>query len=145
MIERISKTFNDKFGENALIVRSPGRVNIIGEHTDYNEGFVLPAAIDKAIYIAVSKRDDDEIHLNELFELQLQKKEMVQMAQKAEHLFAGVKVGIMDMFASMFGKAEHAIKLDCRSLEYEYVPLHLNKIKIVLFNTNVKHSLASSE
>ena len=67
------------------------------------------------------------------------------MAQMAEHLFAGVKVGIMDMFASMFGKAEHAIKLDCKSLEYEYVPLHLNSVKIVLLNTNVKHSLASSE
>jgi len=217
MIEKISKIFNEKFGGNALIVRSPGRVNIIGEHTDYNEGFVLPAAINKAIYIAISKRSDNEIHLhaadfnedfictlstvmpdkkhwpnyvlgivdqlqkrgcklngfnavidgdvpvgaglsssaavecaavfalNELFQLQLTKKEMVQMAQKAEHLFAGVKVGIMDMFASMFGKSEHAIKLDCRSLEFEYVPLHLNKIKIVLFNSNVKHSLASTE
>jgi galactokinase len=217
MISEISKIFFEKYAAPSLIVRSPGRVNIIGEHTDYNDGFVLPAAIDKAIYMAASKRDDDEIHLyavdfkedfnctlstvapdkkhwpnyvlgivdqlqkhghniqgfnavidgdvpvgaglsssaavecatafalNELFNLQLQKKEMVQMTQRAEHLFAGVKVGVMDMFASMFGKAEHAIKLDCRSLEYEYVPLHLNKIKIVLFNTNVKHSLASSE
>ena len=217
MIERLSKAFQDKFKDEPLIVRSPGRVNIIGEHTDYNEGFVLPAAIDKAIYFAVSKREDDEIHLhavdfnedfngtlsdikpvkqhwpnyvlgivdqlqkkdfslkgfnavidgdvpvgaglsssaalecatafalNELFNLQLSKLEMVQMAQRAEHAFAGVKVGIMDMFASMFGKEEHAIKLDCRSLEYEYVPLHLNKIKIVLLNTNVKHSLSSSE
>ena len=51
----------------------------------------------------------------------------------------------MDMFASMFGKAEHAIKLDCKTLEYEYVPLHLNNIKIVLLNSNVKHSLASTE
>ena len=217
MIEKISKIFHDKFNEDALIIRSPGRVNIIGEHTDYNDGFVLPAAIDKAIYIAISPRNDDKIclhavdfnedfnctlstiapskqhwpnyvlgivdqlqkkgfelkgfnavidgdvpvgaglsssaalecatafALNEMFGLKLYKLEMVQMAQKAEHLFAGVKVGIMDMFASMFGKAEHAIKLDCRSLEYEYIPLHLNNIKIVLFNTNVKHSLASSE
>ena len=217
MTERVSKIFQDMFKEEALIVRSPGRVNIIGEHTDYNNGFVLPAAIDKAIYIAVSKRADDEIHLyavdfdesftctlstvipngqhwpnyvlgivdqlqkkefkisgfnavidgdvpvgaglsssaavecatafalNETFNLQLQKMEMVQMAQMAEHLFAGVKVGIMDMFASMFGKAEHAIKLDCKSLQYEYVPLHLNSIKIVLLNTNVKHSLSSTE
>ena len=217
MIEDLRRTFKEKFNDDALIVRSPGRVNIIGEHTDYNEGFVLPAAIDKAIYIAVSKRSDDEIHLyavdfkedykgtistvtrsnqhwanyilgivdqlqkhgykltgfnavvdgdvpvgaglsssaavecatafalNELFNFDLEKKQMVQMAQQAEHVFAGVKVGIMDMFASMFGKAEHAIKLDCRSLEYGYVPLHLDKIKIVLFNTNVKHSLSSSE
>src|SRR5436305_14360500 len=64
MIERLSKVFQDKFKDEPLIVRSPGRVNIIGEHTDYNEGFVLPAAIDKAIYIAVSKRNDDEIHLH---------------------------------------------------------------------------------
>jgi galactokinase len=217
MIEQLSKTFYDKFSCEPMIVRSPGRVNIIGEHTDYNNGFVLPAAIDKAIYIAISQRDDDEVHLhavdfkedfsctlstiapskqqwpnyilgivdqlqkrgfelkgfnavvdgdvpvgaglsssaalecatafasNELFQLKLSKLEMVQMAQAAEHLFAGVKVGIMDMFASMFGKAEHAIKLDCRSLQFEYVPLHLDKIKIVLFNTNVKHSLASTE
>lgn len=217
MIEKISGIFRDKFKQDALIVRSPGRVNIIGEHTDYNDGFVLPAAIDKAIYIAIAPRDDDKINLyavdfnedfnctlstvapskqhwpnyvlgivdqlqkrgfelkgfnavidgdvpvgaglsssaamecatafalNEMFGLKLSKLEMVQMAQMAEHLFAGVKVGIMDMFASMYGKAEHAIKLDCRSLEYEYIPLHLDKIKIVLFNTNVKHSLASSE
>jgi galactokinase len=217
MVSKISKIFHDKYSSQPLIVRSPGRINLIGEHTDYNEGFVLPAAIDKAIYIAASIRDDDEIHLyaadfeedfsctlstvapvkqnwanyilgivdqlqkssfklngfnavvdgdvpigaglsssaamecatafalNELFNLRLQKIEMVKMAQKAEHLFAGVNVGIMDMFASMFGKAEHAIKLDCRSLEYEYVPLHLDKIKIVLFNTNVKHALSSSE
>jgi galactokinase len=70
---------------------------------------------------------------------------MVKMAQRAEHLFAGVRVGIMDMFASVFGKKDHVIKLDCRSLEYEYVPLKLDGIKIVLFNTNVEHSLASSE
>ena len=63
MIEKISRLFAEKFLEQPLIVRSPGRVNIIGEHTDYNDGFVLPAAIDKAIYVAVSKRADDHIHL----------------------------------------------------------------------------------
>ena len=62
-----------------------------------------------------------------------------------EHLFAGVRVGIMDMFASAFGKKDHVIKLDCRSLDYEYVPLKMDGIKIVLFNSNVEHSLASSE
>jgi galactokinase len=70
---------------------------------------------------------------------------MVKIAQKAEHAFAGVMVGIMDMFASMFGKKDHVIKLDCRSLEYEYKPLKLEGYKVVLFNTNVEHSLASSE
>ena len=217
MIDNVKKIFIEKFNAEPLVVKSPGRINIIGEHTDYNEGFVLPGAIDKAIYIAISKRDDDlvvlyavdykedfscrlsEIErsqkswpnyilgivdqlkkanknitgfnavidgdiplgaglsssaalecatafaLNELFELHLDKMQMVKMAQAAEQQFAGVNVGIMDMFASMFGQKDHVIKLDCRSLEYGYVPLRLNKIKIVLFNTNVKHSLASTE
>jgi len=217
MKERLQKIFLGRFHTQPLIVHSPGRVNIIGEHTDYNNGFVLPGAIDKAIYIAVSKRNDDSVYLysvdfkeeyncrledivpakevwpnyilgvvdqlkqsgynmsgfnavvdgdipigaglsssaavecagifalNELFQLQLNKLEMVKMAQKAEHVFAGVKVGIMDMFASMFGRKNHLIKLDCRSLEFEYVPFNLRGFKIVLLNTNVKHSLASTE
>jgi galactokinase len=83
--------------------------------------------------------------LNELFSLGMEKLEMVKAAQRAEHEFAKVMVGIMDQFASMFGKKDHVIKLDCRSLEYEYVPLALKGAKILLLNTNVKHSLASSE
>ena len=69
---------------------------------------------------------------------------MVPLAQKAEHVFAGVNCGIMDQFASMFGKKNNAIKLDCRSLHYEYVPVKLEGYKIVLFNTNVKHNLAAT-
>lgn len=216
MKEIIERLFSDKFPGTPLIVRSPGRVNIIGEHTDYNEGFVLPAAIDKAVYVAVSKRTDDTISLfaadyneafettvatiqpshhwhtyilgvvdqlqkhghtiggfnlvidgdvpagaglsssaavecavvfalNELFALHIDKMQMVKLAQKAEHTYAGVQCGIMDMFASMFGRRDHAIKLDCRSLDYEYIPLKLSGYKLVLFNSNVKHSLASSE
>ena len=216
-ISKLEEKFQSLFNAEPLLVRSPGRVNIIGEHTDYNEGFVLPAAIDKAIYIAIGKRDNDVISLyaqdyqqsheislssiqptdkhwpnyilgivdqlqkkgygisgfnlvidgdvplgaglsssaavecatvfalNDLFELDIEKIEMVKMAQLAEQTFAKVMVGIMDQFASMFGKKGHAIKLDCRSLEYEYVPLVLKGIKILLLNTNVKHSLASSE
>jgi galactokinase len=83
--------------------------------------------------------------LNALFDLRLDKKTMTELAQKAEHSFAGVRCGIMDQFASMFGKKDHVIKLDCRSLEFEYVPLQLKGYKILLLNTNVKHSLASSE
>jgi galactokinase len=83
--------------------------------------------------------------MNELFQLKIDKLDLVKMAQLAEHTFAGVKVGIMDMFASMFGKKESVIKLDCRSLDFEYVPLKMEGIKILLLNTNVKHSLASSE
>lgn len=207
------------FGINPdLIVRSPGRINIIGEHTDYNDGFVLPAAIDKAAYVAMSLRTDGEIHLhakdlnesftvhvsdlkpvgdiswpdyllgsaaqfikrgvalpgfnavlssdvpmgaglsssaavecatvfalNELLGAQLDRITMVQMAQKAEHEFAGVMCGIMDQFASMMGKKDHVIRLDCRTLDYEYKPFKPDGYKILLLNTNVKHSLASSE
>ena len=217
IIETIEKKFSQLFNQKSLLVRSPGRVNIIGEHTDYNEGFVLPAAIDKAIYIALAKRDDDIIKiysnefeeehesqlnnlqplkqhwanyvlgvadqlqsrgykiqgfnmvfdgdipigagmsssaavecatafgLNDIFGLNIPTIELVEISQKAEHTFAGVLCGIMDQFASMFGKKDHLIKLDCRSLDYEYVPLKLDGIKIILMNTNVKHSLASSE
>jgi galactokinase len=63
MEQALSKKFRDLYEEEAFLVRSPGRVNIIGEHTDYNNGFVLPAAIDKAIYVAISKRMDDEVRL----------------------------------------------------------------------------------
>jgi galactokinase len=195
---------------------SPGRINIIGEHTDYNNGFVLPAAIDKGIYVAIGKNDEGKINLysadfkesfsiavidisitknlwanyilgvvaqvqkkensitgfnmviggdlpigaglsssaavecaalyaiNELFGLQLNKLQIVQMAQMAEHNFAGVKCGIMDMFASVFGKKDYAIQLDCETLSYQYIPLVLEGYSIVLLNTNIKHSLASS-
>jgi len=218
MKEKIRHAFANQFGGIPLIVRSPGRINIIGEHTDYNNGFVLPSAIDKAAYIAISLRDDDEIHLvahdlnetfsikinnlkpvgdiswpnfmlgaaaqfskrgvplkgfnavmmsdvpigaglsssaaiecattfalNELLQTKIDRVEMVKMAQKAEHEYAGVMCGIMDQFASMMGKKNHVIKLDCNSLAYEYVPFNLEGIKILLLNTNVKHSLASSE
>lgn len=214
---KVLHDFHNNFNEKPIIVRSPGRVNIIGEHTDYNNGFVLPAAIDKAIYVAVSPRSDNAIKLysgefrenfetsleslkptdkgwpnyilgvadqlvkrgyaikgfnlaidgdvpigsglsssaalecataftlNEIFGLNISKKDIAFIGQKAEHTFAGVMCGIMDQFASVFGKKDHVIKLDCQSLDYEYVPLKLEGYKILLLNTNVKHSLASSE
>jgi galactokinase len=217
IITEIKKIFNEQFGTHDLIVRSPGRINLIGEHTDYNMGFVLPAAIDKAIYMAISKRNDQQVHLyaadlsesyetelkglkksgkqwpdyilgvvdelekagyhlegfnavvmgdvplgaglsssaavecvtafalNTLFGLGIDKKSMVQFSQKAENDFVGMKCGIMDQFASMFGKKEQVIRLDCRSLEYAYMPFETTDISIVLFDTGVKHSLASSE
>jgi galactokinase len=213
----------------ALAVASPGRINLIGEHTDYNHGFVLPAAIDKSVQVAIGKRTDGTIHmvamdiketvmlpiqnlkphttqwvnyvigvvdqvieklakqqnnsnthyaallngfnitlqgnipigaglsssaavecavlfaLNELYDLQLTKMEMAMMAQKAEHDFAGVKCGIMDMFASLFGQKNKVILLDCVTLSYQYYPFDLTEYCIVLFDTQIKHALASSE
>jgi galactokinase len=83
--------------------------------------------------------------LNTLFDLGLDKKSMVLFSQKAENEFVGLQCGIMDMFASMFGKKEHVIRLDCRSLDYAYMPFDTSDISILLFDTGVKHSLASSE
>lgn len=217
MKDKITGTFKEKFSVQPEVFRSPGRINILGEHTDYNEGFVLPAAIDKNIYVAISKREDNQVHLfacdfnehfttdtsqikpaniqwpnyilgvvdqlqkhghsiggfnlvidgdipigaglsssaavecavifalNSVFKLGLSRLDMAPLAQKAEHVFAGVNCGIMDQFASLFGKKGHAIKLDCRSLNYEYIPTNMEGYKIILFNTNVKHNLASSE
>ncbi len=214
---RIKEIFQQHFQAAPQVFCSPGRINLIGEHTDYNMGFVLPAAIDKAVYIAIRERKDrilnlyaadlddsfsasldqlqnsgkqwpdfilgvaDQLQkagnalqgfdavlmgdvplgaglsssaavecaavfaLNSLFGLELEKITMVQTAQKAENEFVGLKCGIMDPFASMFGKKDHVIRLDCRSLEYEYMPFSMEGIAIVLFDTGVKHSLASSE
>ncbi len=214
---RVTDRFKTLFSEQPVVVRSPGRVNLIGEHTDYNNGFVLPAAIDKAIYMAVSPRNDKELHfvsedldmnyrgeigqlahsslqwpdyilgvigqlqqaghslggfncvfggdippgagmsssaalecatiysLNEIFGLGLGTLTMVKLAQRSENEFVGVKCGIMDQFASMFGRKQQVIRLDCQSLEYEYVPFKTDGLRIVLFDTRVKHSLASSE
>jgi len=212
----VQSQFAKQFGQHQLLVKSPGRINLIGEHTDYNLGFVLPAAIDKAIYIAIGKRTDSNIcltaadldqsieanlenlqpspkqwpnyllgiadqlkkkgysiggfnaviagdvplgaglsssaavecatifALNELFELGISKLDMVRLAQKAENEFVGLQCGIMDMFASMFGKQDAVIQLDCRSLDYHYMPFHQDGFQIVLLDTCVKHSLAST-
>jgi galactokinase len=215
---RVTEKFKSIFAQtDPLMVRSPGRVNLIGEHTDYNNGFVLPAAINKAIYMAVARRDDDELHivsldldrsyrghldhivpsslhwpdyilgviqqlqimgypiggfncvfggdiplgagmsssaalecatafaLNELFGLQLDALAMVRLSQRAENVFVGVQCGIMDQFASMFGKKNHVMRLDCQSLDFAYVPFSTEGIRIVLMDSNVKHSLASTE
>ncbi|GHA70927.1 galactokinase [Pontibacter akesuensis] len=215
--ETIHQKFKSMFQAEPILVRSPGRVNLIGEHTDYNEGFVLPAAINKEIYFAIAFNNSDRLRFhshdmeeNAEFELNaisktnigwanyllgvvkqfqqanlqvkgfdlvfggnipigaglsssaavecglafaldhlhgfgLERLTMVKMAQKAEHEFAGVLCGIMDQFASMFGRQQHAVKLDCRSLAYEYFPVDMHDYRIVLCDTQVKHSLASSE
>ena len=192
-------------------------MNLIGEHTDYNEGFVLPAAIDKAVYLAIGPangalgkwissdlsesaevdfsdlRKHDKGWVNyllgvvEQFRLSgmdipsfdavlasdipigaglsssaalesvtafaldrvhgfgLQGLELARMAQRAENMFIGLRCGIMDMFASIHGRKGMAMKLDCRSLDHKYVPLELGPYRILLMDTGVRHSLASSE
>jgi galactokinase len=211
------KQFIEKFGTTPQVFKAPGRINIIGEHTDYNNGFVLPAAIDKAIYFAVMPNNRNLLRLfsadykeyfeidinaltksnvhwanyligvavqfqkrgltpggidcvfggdiplgaglsssaavecgfalciNHLFDFGIDRSELILMAQKAEHEFAGVMCGIMDQFASVFGKEKHVMKLDCRSLDYEYYPFISNEVDIILCDTKVKHTLASSE
>lgn len=217
MIDKIKEKFIALYHEEPVIVRSPGRINLIGEHTDYNNGFVLPAAIDKALYVAIKARPDNDIrmfavdendaydgNINELkksgqqwpdfilgslqqlqihnynttgfnlvvggdvplgaglsssaalecaslfafkqvFNIDVSLLDIVKMAQRAENDFVGVQCGIMDQFASGFGKKNHVIKLDCRSLEYEYKPFMPDDVEIILLNTNVKHSLADTE
>ena len=191
----------------SIVVKAPGRINLIGEHTDYNNGFVLPAAIQQAAIVSISKRTDQQVHLtavdvpdeliidsllhlsiqekqwanyiigviaqiqkkytlpsgfnialtsdvpigagvsssaaiecavafgiNELFGLGIEKMELAFMAQKAEHEFAGVQCGIMDQFASVFGKKNHVVLLDCQSMEYQYFPLVLEGYQVILFD-----------
>ncbi len=215
MEKQIRRQFQQYFGKETLISAAPGRVNLIGEHTDYNEGFVLPGAIDRNIYTGIASNTDrvlniyaeqyqekftfplDDVHpvkgwptyllgmiyflipnkqlplgmdvivsgdvpvgagmsssaalcsafglaLNEIFRLGLSRMEIALAAQKTEHQFANLNCGIMDQFASLHGKAGQVMKLDCRNLEYEYIPFSFPDYCIVLVNTMVSHSLASS-
>ena len=216
-VDKLKKKFVELYSHEPLLVRSPGRINLIGEHTDYNEGFVLPAAIDKEMVLAVAKNGTEfcrlysfdyqesatytlsdlkpsdnawanyilgvvdqltragykiegfdcvfggnipigaglsssaalecgaAFALSSLFDLNIDKQNIIHYSQKAEHEFAGVQCGIMDQFASVMGKSGHAIRLDCRSLDFSYFPINLQDYQIILCDTQVKHSLASSE
>lgn len=231
--------FRDRFGHPpAFTVSAPGRVNLIGEHTDYNAGYVFPAAIDRYLRIAASKRADRQVHLHALdineactFSLDAQDDglptwsrylkgvshllqeqvlqpagytlggmsavitgnvplgaglsssaalsvaatlaflgtcdleiarlpgrnptssvasidvppiEIARLCQRVEHEYVGVNCGIMDQTISLLGKANHALFLDCRSLEYKHVPFQLTDTRLVICNTNVKRELAAS-
>jgi galactokinase len=215
--QSVREHFISRFQQEPLLVRSPGRINLIGEHTDYNDGFVMPAAIDKEIIFAIAPTDGMSrvfaLDLNESIEIeihdpkpvagpgwsnyllgvlrqfvdrnlavtpfncvfggnipvgsglsssaalecgfgfalqalnaqQISKTDLARMGQWAEHHFVGVRCGIMDQFANMMGKENHVIQLDCRSMEHKYFPIDLSDHAMVLFNSGVKHSLASSE
>lgn len=216
---KIKSKFKELFGTiepEGSFYFSPGRINLIGEHTDYNGGFVLPGAIDKGMLAEIRPNGTDKIRaysvdledfaefgmneedapkqqwaryifgvvreiakrgwkvggfdtvfsgdvplgaglsssaalestyafaLNDLFGLGIDKFELAKIGQATEHNYVGVNCGIMDQFASVFGKAGNLIRLDCRSLEYEYVPFDPVGYKVVLIDSCVKHELASS-
>jgi len=215
-LEIVRSTFKAKFEAEGSVYFSPGRINLIGEHTDYNGGFVLPGAVDKGMLAEIKTNGLDKIRaysidlnesaefglneedlpaaswaryifgvvreiskrggkvegfdtvftgdvplgagmsssaalestyafaLNDMFGLGIEKFELAKIGQATEHNYVGVKCGIMDQFASIFGKAGHLIKLDCRSLEYEYVPFNPTGYKLVLLDSVVKHELVGS-
>jgi galactokinase len=216
-IKKTTAFFKETFGaEPQKIVLSPGRINIIGEHVDYNDGYVLPAAIDKIICFAFEKSNsntariiaidlDDEFEIdvagsmeltdnvwtnyirgvvnqlkingfefegfncvfssnipvgsglsssaalecgflfgiNELFNLNIKPIDIALMGQSAEH-WVGINCGIMDQFSSVMGLENKVIKIDCKTLEYEYHNADFNDYSLILFDSNVKHSLMTS-
>jgi galactokinase len=214
-IHQISKIFREKFHRHPLLVIAPARINLIGEHTDYNEGFVMPAAIDRHMVFAMAPSGTDHCNiyasdfdeginfsisdlnpgetwvnylmgvydgfermalkvggvdcvfggnipagaglsssaalcsgfgfaLNEIFKTRLSRIELAKIAQHSEHQFAGVMCGIMDMYASLFGEKKSALLLDCRIEKHETLPVNLKDHSLLLIDTKVKHSLAST-
>lgn len=215
-LKAIQEKFKALYGTEGVMYTSPGRVNLIGEHTDYNGGFVLPGAIDKAMYCEIKPNGTDKVRafaldleesaefglgendlpakswakyiygvcremikrgakiegfdtvfagdvplgagmsssaalescfgfaINDIYKLSFDLFELALIGQATEHNYVGVKCGIMDQFASCFGKEGSLIRLDCRSLEYQYVPFNPEGYRVVLINTCVAHELASS-
>ncbi|HEV8514068.1 MAG TPA: galactokinase family protein, partial [Cyclobacteriaceae bacterium] len=212
---KVADFFKKEFKEAPSLFIAPGRINMIGEHTDYNDGFVMPTAIDKHFVFAIAKSESESftIHaldlnekisfsrnelkpghgwqnylmgvidgfirrgkipggvncafssnipvgaglsssaaldsgfgfaLNELFGLGLSRLDLAKIAQESEHNFVGAKVGIMDMYASLFSRKDSVMLLDCRNYKHEYRPLKFEHHEILLIDTKVKHSLASS-
>ena len=217
MKENIRKVFADRFGTAGTLYASAGRINLIGEHTDYNGGFVFTGAIDKVIMAEMKANGTDKVRvfsidineyaefglneedapkqqwaryifgvcreiikrggvvngfdavfagnvppgaglsssaalescfafaLNDMFnDNKIDKFELAKIGQSTEHNYCGVNCGIMDQFASVFGKKDHLMRLDCRSLEYEYFPFKLDGYKLVLVDSKVKHELVDS-
>ena len=218
MKQKIAEKFQTLFLSEGEFFASAGRINLIGEHTDYNGGFVFPGAIDKGMIAEISLNGTNKVcayaldldeysefglneedvpaqgwakyifgvcreiikrggniagfntvfsgdvplgagmsssaalestyayALNELFNLGIDKFELARIGQSTEHNYVGVKCGIMDQFASVFGKKGHLMRLDCRSMEFEYFPFDPEQhgYKLVLLNSCVKHELVGS-
>lgn len=220
MNKQVADSVLDSFKKNYTttpnLYYSPGRINLIGEHIDYNDGFVLPAAINKGIYYAVAANTSGKINItaidfnesisidfsevkpsgswrnyvlsvinefillkknisgidcvfggdipigsgmsssaavegglafaiNEIFETGLSRRELALLCQRAEHNFPNMQCGIMDQFASINGKRDHVILLDCKTVEHQYFPLSLPNHHIVMINSKVHHELVSGE
>ncbi len=215
LLQSVSSIFKSKFEREPLLVIAPGRINLIGEHTDYNNGFVMPAAVNKQLVFAVAPNHTGNFNffsvdfnvsisfaiselqaggqwqnylmgvidaikkrgldiggvdcvfggdipsgggmsssaalccgfgfaLDKIFDLYLTRLELAKIGQYAEHNFAGVMCGIMDQYASLFGRKDAALLLDCRSLQHEHLPFDFPDIEILLINTKVSHALAST-
>ena len=217
MKERLKELFVSHFGGEPLFYASSGRINLIGEHTDYNGGFVFPGAIDKYIMAAIAENGSERVRLysadmdqsaefglneedkpaeqwacyifgvcrevikrggtvkgfdavfagnvplgaglsssaalescfafalNDMFnDNRFEKMELAKIGQSTEHNYCGVNCGIMDQFASVFGKKDHLMRMDCRSLEYKYFPFNPVGYKLVLLDSRVKHELVDS-
>lgn len=217
MKEKIKELLKELFGEGGTLYASSGRINLIGEHTDYNGGFVFPGAIDKCIqakikengtdivrvysididsYVEFGLREEDApseqwaryifgvcreiikrggvvkgfdaifagdiplgaglsssaalescfaFAMNDMFNNnKIDKFELARIGQSTEHNYCGVNCGIMDQFASVFGKKDCLMRLDCRSMEFEYFPFKADGYKLVLVDSVVKHELVDS-
>lgn len=217
-VDNVRNEFKKHFGEEGVVYASPGRINLIGEHTDYNGSFVFPGAIDKGMVAEIKLNGTNRVKaysidlnetaefgleeadvpaqswakyifgvcreiikrggkiagfntafagdvplgagmsssaalestyayaLNDIFGLGIDKFELAKIGQSTEHNYVGVKCGIMDQFASVFGKKGHLMRLDCKSMEFAYFPFDPTQhgYKLVLLDTVVKHELASS-
>lgn len=219
--QKVKSLFESVFKKEGILFFAPGRINLIGEHTDYNGGHVFPCAISLGTYGVASLREDDQVRfysenfpdkgiisctvneldyrkkddwanypkgvirylkdsgyainqgmdilfygnlpngaglsssasiemltgviVKDLFQLEVSRLELIKLGQKVENAFIGVNSGIMDQFAVGMGKKDHAILLDCQTLDYELVPLELQAHKIVIMNTNKRRELADSK
>lgn len=216
---RLVSAFRELYGADPRVFSAPGRVNLIGEHTDYNDGFAMPMAIERRTHVAAAPRSDRLVHVSsvnmrdsQVFDLDApgpkqrgmwldyvegmaqalraeglkiggasllidsdipagsglsasaalelavglalaalggqsepERLQLARAGQWAEHTYVGTHCGIMDQYISALGKSDHAMLLDCRNLERTFVPMDLTQAEVLICDTKVRHSLATSE